>query len=52
MEIQTHELSNGIRIIHHQINSAVAHCGIMINTGSRDEAATEQGMTHFIELLK
>ena len=49
MEIQTHELSNGIRIIHHQINSAVAHCGIMINTGSRDEAAPEQGMTHFIE---
>jgi len=49
MEIQTHKLSNGIRIIHHQINSAVAHCGIMINTGSRDEAAPEQGITHFIE---
>ena len=49
MEIQTHKLSNGIRIIHYQINSAVAHCGIMINTGSRDEAAPEQGITHFIE---
>ena len=49
MEIQTHELSNGIRIIHQYTKSAVAHCGIMINTGSRDETALEQGMSHFIE---
>ena len=49
MEILTHQLKNGIRLIHHPINSEVAHCGIMINTGSRDEAATEQGMAHFIE---
>ena len=49
MEINTHELTNGIRIIHHPVNSAVAHCGIMINTGSRDESAPEQGMAHFIE---
>ena len=49
MEIQMHELSNGIRIIHQHVKSAVAHCGIMINTGSRDETALEQGMSHFIE---
>ena len=49
MEIQTHQLTNGIRIIHLHSNSAVAHCGMMINTGSRDEAAHEQGMAHFIE---
>ena len=49
MKIQTHQLDNGIRIIHHPVKSAVAHCGIMINTGSRDEAAPEQGMAHFIE---
>ena len=49
MEIKTHQLANGIRIIHHPIKSAVAHCGIMINTGSRDESALEQGMAHFIE---
>ena len=49
MEIQTHQLANGIRIIHHHVESAVAHCGIMINTGSRDESAPEQGMAHFIE---
>ena len=40
---------NGIRIIHQHITSAVAHCGIMVNTGSRDESALEQGMSHFIE---
>ena len=49
MKIQTHLLANGIRIIHHPVKSAVAHCGIMINTGSRDEAKSEQGMAHFIE---
>lgn len=27
----------------------VAHCGLVINTGSRDEKASEHGMTHFIE---
>ena len=49
MKIETHQLANGIRIIHHSIHSEVAHCGIMINTGSRDEVASEQGMAHFIE---
>ena len=49
MEIKTHQLANGIRIIHHHVVSTVAHCGIMINTGSRDESAPEQGMAHFIE---
>lgn len=49
MEIKTHQLANGIRIIHHHVDSTVAHCGIMINTGSRDESAPEQGMAHFIE---
>jgi predicted Zn-dependent peptidase len=49
MKIQTHQLANGIRIIHHHVDNAVAHCGMMINTGSRDETAPEQGMAHFIE---
>lgn len=49
MELQTHQLSNGIRIIHQHTTSGVAHCGMMINTGSRDETALEQGMSHFIE---
>lgn len=49
MNVQIHKLKNGIRIIHHQIASSVAHCGLMINAGSRDESAPEQGMAHFIE---
>jgi predicted Zn-dependent peptidase len=27
----------------------VAHCGLVINTGSRDERTSEHGMSHFIE---
>ena len=47
--IQRHDLSNGIRIIHKAIKSPVAHLGIIINTGSRDELENEQGIAHFIE---
>jgi len=49
MTYQTYTLPNGIRIIHKPDVSAVAYCGIVINTGSRDEADNEQGMAHFIE---
>jgi len=49
MTYQTYTLSNGIRIIYKPDQSAVAYCGIVINTGSRDEAENEQGMAHFIE---
>jgi predicted Zn-dependent peptidase len=49
MIFHTHTFENGIRIIHHQIPSRVAHCGLLINAGSRDELAGEHGMAHFIE---
>jgi len=42
-------LSNGIRLIHSSVDSPVAHCGVVINTGSRDESPAEQGIAHFIE---
>lgn len=42
-------LPNGIRIIHQSVVSDVAYCGLMVNTGSRDEAEPEFGMAHFIE---
>ena len=29
--------------------TVVAHCGLMINAGSRDEEAHQQGIAHFIE---
>jgi predicted Zn-dependent peptidase len=49
MEYQRHTLSNGIRIIHKPVKNQVAHCGVIINTGSRDEMKHEQGIAHFIE---
>ncbi|MGQ7871294.1 M16 family metallopeptidase [Sunxiuqinia sp. sy24] len=49
MKINTHILSNGIRLIHQEVESPAAHFGIILNTGSRDEAPSEQGIAHFIE---
>ncbi len=49
MLLSYHTLDNGIRLVHHQTNGMVAHCGLLINTGSRDESPTEHGMAHFIE---
>ncbi|MFO8000060.1 MAG: pitrilysin family protein [Marinilabilia sp.] len=49
MDLFTHTLSNGIRLVHHRVASPVGHCGLLINTGSRDENADEHGMAHFIE---
>jgi predicted Zn-dependent peptidase len=49
MEILTHTLPNGIRLVHRQVNSMVAHFGFMVHTGSRDELQDEHGMAHFIE---
>jgi len=42
-------LNNGIRIIHQQAEGKVAHLGVVINTGSRDEEEKEHGIAHFIE---
>lgn len=49
MDYQYTTLPNGIRIIHGQSSSQVAHCGVVINAGSRDERENENGMAHFIE---
>ena len=49
MLLSYHTLDNGIRLVHHQTNGKVAHCGLLINTGSRDESASEHGIAHFIE---
>jgi predicted Zn-dependent peptidase len=49
MNLFTHTLQNGIRIVHHRVPSPVGYCGLIINTGSRDEDENEQGMAHFIE---
>lgn len=44
-----HTLENGIRIIHKEAEGKVAHLGLVINTGSRDEEESEHGMAHLIE---
>jgi len=44
------ELPNGIRVVHKQItNTRIAHLGIMLDIGSRDEQPEEQGIAHFWE---
>jgi predicted Zn-dependent peptidase len=49
MDLLLHTLGNGIRLVHYRIPGMVAHCGLIINTGSRDETDSEHGMAHFIE---
>ena len=49
MSFDHHQLNNGIRIVHKKTTSAVAHCGIIIKGGSRDESESQQGLAHFIE---
>jgi len=49
MEYQLFRLKNGLKAIHQYTDSPVAHFGVIVNTGSRDEEPQEQGMAHFIE---
>ncbi len=44
------ELDNGIRVVHREVtHTKVAHVGIMLDIGSRDELPEEQGIAHFWE---
>lgn len=47
--IQQRTLPNGIRLVHQFADSPVAHVGLFIRTGSRDETEAEHGLAHFIE---
>lgn len=49
MNIYTHTLENGLRVIHRQFPSEISYCGVAINTGTRDEYSHEWGMAHFVE---
>jgi predicted Zn-dependent peptidase len=43
-------LSNGIRVVHQYIpTTAIVHCGIVLDIGSRDETLANQGIAHFWE---
>ncbi len=48
-DIQTYQLKNGIRLIHRPNQSEVAHFGLILHTGTRDENPDEHGMAHFME---
>ena len=49
-EYELYTLSNGIRIIHKQVtNTRIAHCGFILDIGSRDEKKNQQGLAHFWE---
>lgn len=49
MDYLLHTLGNGIRLAHYRIPGMVAHCGVVINAGSRNETENEHGVAHFIE---
>ena len=49
VKYETHTLPNGIRLIHNQNVSEVAHFGLLVHTGSRDERPDEHGLAHFME---
>lgn len=51
MSYQYYELKNGIRLVHRQQRGSVAHLGVIIHAGSRDEESDQQGLAHFIEHL-
>lgn len=49
MDLHFCTLANGIRMVHYPVKGVVAHCGFIINAGSRDERPEEHGIAHFIE---
>lgn len=49
-EFEVYTLKNGIRVIHREVNhTKVAHCGFILDVGSRDENFDQQGLAHFWE---
>jgi len=48
-QIYTKLYNNGIRLVHKHTDNIVAHIGIIINSGSRDENENEKGIAHLVE---
>lgn len=49
-DYQIYTFPNGIRLIHKEVpHTNIAHCGIMLDIGSRDESINQQGIAHFWE---
>ena len=49
-EFEVLTLSNGIRVVFKQVTTTkIAHCGIVLDVGSRDETPDQFGIAHFWE---
>lgn len=49
-QCKVHTLDNGIRIAHQEVaHTQVAHCGFILDVGSRDEKPHQLGIAHFWE---
>ena len=49
-QCKIHTLDNGIRIVHREVgHTKVAHCGFVLDIGSRDEKPHQLGIAHFWE---
>ena len=49
-DYQIHEFPNGLRMVHKEVPSTkIAHCGFILDVGSRDELSHQQGIAHFWE---
>ncbi|MBK8848243.1 MAG: insulinase family protein [Bacteroidetes bacterium] len=45
-----YKLSNGLRVIHqHTEQGSIAHCGILMPAGTRNETKSKEGLAHFLE---
>jgi len=49
LDLHTYQLKNGIKLIHRPNRSEVAHFGLIVHTGTRDENPEEHGLAHFME---
>jgi predicted Zn-dependent peptidase len=49
-EYDIYTLKNGIRVVHkHVSHTKIAHCGFILDIGSRDEKPEQKGIAHFWE---
>ena len=49
-DYEVYTFPNGIRLIHKQVtHTKIAHCGFILDIGSRDERPEQQGIAHFWE---
>jgi predicted Zn-dependent peptidase len=47
--LKSYRFKNGIRLVHRPNQSEVAHFGLIVHTGTRDELQDEHGLAHFME---